>query len=115
MCVHNLKITLFLTDQLTIRVGPTELVIGNGADANFTATATGISTIENNFMYQWKKRDSDNLPSKVSGVNGTMLVIPSVAETDEGQYYCIVTNEWGRNVRSNDVILSIFGKHKIVT
>ena len=90
-------------------------MIGNGTVANFTAIATGISTIENNFMYQWKKRDSDYLPSKVSGVNGTVLVIPSVAETDEGQYYCIVTNEWGRSVRSDDVTLSIFGKHRIVT
>ena len=90
-------------------------MIGNGTEANFNATATGISTIENNFMYQWKKRDSEDLPSKVSGVNGTMLVIPSVTETDEGQYYCIVTNEWGRSVKSNDVFLSIFGKHRIVT
>ena len=90
-------------------------MIGNGTEANFNATATGISTIENNFMYQWKKRDSEDLPSKVSGVIGMMLVIPSVTETDEGQYYCVVTNEWGRSVKSNDVILSIFGKHKIVT
>ena len=89
-------------------------MIGNGTAANFTATATGISTAENNFMYQWKKRDSDNLPSKVSGVNGTVLVVPSVAKTDEGRYYCIVTNEWGRSVRSDDVTLSIFGKHRFV-
>ena len=89
-------------------------MIGNGTVAKLTAIATGISTTENNFMYQWKKRDSDNLPSKVSGVNGMVLVVPSVAEADEGQYYCIVTNEWDRSVRSNYVTLSIFGKHRFV-
>ena len=88
---------------------PSDLVIGNGTDAKFTAMATGISTNKNSFVYQWMKRDSDILPDKVSGVNGTVLIIPDVHGSDEGQYYCIVTNEWGTSVRSNDVTLSIFG------
>ena len=70
---------------------------------------TGISTNENNFIYQWRKRGNNNLPDKVSGVYGTILTIPNVTESDEGQYYCNVTNEWGRSVESNDIILSIFG------
>ena len=71
--------------------------------------ATGISTIENNFKYQWSKRNSKSLPNKLSGVNGEVLTIPNVLESDEGQYYCIVTNEWDRRVWSNNVTLSIFG------
>ena len=43
------------------------------------------------------------------GVNGTMLTIPSTAESDEGQYYCIVTNEWNHSVKSDDVTLVIHG------
>ena len=96
---------LFLTDQLTVRVMPDELVVGNETIAMFTAMATGISTIK----YQWKKRGSDTLPDKVSGVNGTVLTIPNVLKSDEGQYYCIVTNEWGRSVESDDVILTVYG------
>ena len=71
--------------------------------------ATGKSTAENNFIYQWMKKDSV-LSNKVSGVNGSVLTIPNVLESDEGQYYCIVTNEWDRSVESNHVTLAVFGK-----
>ena len=91
---------------MTISVTPNDLVIVKGKTAQFIAMATGISTNESNFMYQWKKKDGGSLPGKVSGA---ILKIPNVAESDEGQYYCNVTNEWGRTVRSNDVSLSIFG------
>ena len=60
-------------------------------------------------MYQWKKRGSDSLPDKVSDVNGKVLIIPNVLESDEGQYYCIVTNEWGRSVESDNVTLTTYG------
>ena len=92
-----------------VTVEPDESVIGQGTTAMFTAIASGINTSENNFVYQWSKRDSDSLPDKVSGVNGVVLTIPNVTESDEGQYYCNVTNEWGRSVKSNDVTLSTFG------
>ena len=88
---------------------PDNLIIGNGTDAKFAAVATGISTNKNNFVYQWRKRDSDSLPDKVANANRTMLIIPNVLESDEGQYYCIVTNEWSTSVESNEVTLSIFG------
>jgi len=60
-------------------------------------------------VYQWWKRDSDSLPDKVSGSNKTVLKIPNVLDSDEGQYYCVVTNEWSRSAKSNYVTLSIFG------
>ena len=86
-----------------------DMEIGKGNTAVFTAMASGISTSENNFMYQWSKRDSNNLPDKVSEVNDSELIIPNVTESDGGQYYCIVTNEWDRSIRSDEVSLSIFG------
>ena len=94
---------------MTISVIPNDLIIGNGTYAEFTAMATGVSTNKNKFVYQWRKRDSDSLPDKVLGVNETVLTIPYVTNSDEGQYYCIVTNEWGTSVESNEVTLSIFG------
>ena len=81
--------------------------IGKGNTATFTAMASGIST--SGFMYQWRKRDSNSLPDKVSGVNNSVLTIPNVIESDGGQYYCTVTNEWDRSVMSDEVSLSIFG------
>ena len=38
-----------------------------------------------------------------------MLTIPNITESDGGQYYCTVTNEWDRSVTSDEVSLSIFG------
>ena len=43
------------------------------------------------------------------GFNGTVLTIPNVLESDEGQYYCNVTNEWGRSLESNNGNLTFSG------
>ena len=97
------------TDQLSISIASNNLVIGIGNTAQFNATTSGVSSDGSNFMYEWKKRGSDSLPDKVSGVNREVLTIPNVAESDEGQYYCIVDNEWGRSVESNDATLTVYG------
>ena len=60
-------------------------------------------------MYQWRKRDSNGLINTAPGANGAVLIIPSVAGSDGGQYYCIVTNEWGGSVESDNVSLAVFG------
>ena len=103
-----IKIWNLLTDQLSISVTPTSNTVGEGATAIFTATASGIN--KENLVYQWKKKGNRNLPNKVSGVNGAELMIPNSLKSDEGQYYCIVTNEWGRSVRSNDITLTVVGR-----
>ena len=100
---------MHFSDQLAISLIPNNLLIGKGTIAELTAVVTGVSTNESNFMYQWKKRDSDSLPDKVSGVNEEVLTIPNVLESDEGQYYCIVTNEWSRSVESDNVSLTTYG------
>ena len=62
-----------------------------------------------NFIYQWKKRGSDFLPTKVLGVDDTLFTIPNLSISDEGDYYCTVTNEWNRIVESDDVTLIVTG------
>ena len=96
-------------DLLSIEVKPNKHTVGERGTVQFTAMATGKNV--DNFRYQWRKRDSDSLPSKVSGVTGTVLTIPNLNKTDEGRYYCTVTNEWGRRVVSNDVILTVEGTY----
>ena len=103
---------VLLTDKLSISVRPTNLEMGEGGTATFTAIVNGKNM--RNFIYQWRKRGSNKVSDKVSGVNGTVLTIPNVLESDEGQYYCIVTNEWGRSVESNDVALTFDGTYVIV-
>ena len=94
---------------MTVSITPNNLLTGKGTTVEFTAIASGITTNGTNFMYQWIKRDSDSFPDKVSGINGAVLTIPEAAKSDEGEYYCIVTNEWGRSVESNDVTLATYG------
>ena len=94
-------------DQLVITISPNNLIIGKDKPAEFTATASGINM--NSFIYLWKKRNSNSLPDKVSEVNGTVLTIPDCNKSDEGQYYCIVTNEWNRSVESDNANLTVFG------
>ena len=83
------------------------VVVIEGETANITATASGIHKM--NFIYQWGRRGGNGLPNKALGINGTVLTIPNVTESDEGQYYCVVTNEWGRSTASDDVNLTISG------
>jgi len=96
-------------DRLSISVTPTNPVIGERGTANFNATASGVNM--RNFVYQWRKRGSGSIPNKVSGVNGAVLTIPNLVKSDEGVYYCTVNNEWGRNMRSGDVTLSVEGTY----
>ena len=84
-------------------------MIGERGTANLTAIARGVNM--RSFMYQWRKRGSSSLPNKVSGVNGAVLTIPNLVKSDEGKYYCIVTNEWGNSVRSDDVTLTVQGMY----
>ena len=93
--------------MLSVQVISTSLKIGERGVAEFIVTASGIN--RNNFMYQWRKRGNDSLPHKVSGVNQATLTIPNLIVSDGGEYYCIVTNEWGRSVESDKVILTVEG------
>ena len=105
--IMYVKLLNLLIDQLSISVTPTSSVVGEGATAIFTATASGIN--KENFVYQWKKRGNRNLPNKVLGINGAELKITNSLKSDEGQYYCTVTNEWGNSEVSNDVTLTVVG------
>ena len=97
------------TDRLFIAVKPIYTLIGEGQTSQFVAMAGGISTDESNFMYHWKKRGNNHFANKSSSINGAVLTIPNITESDEGLYYCVVTNEWDRSVESNNVTLIVQG------
>ena len=54
-----------------------------GQTSTFTVTATG-----DNLMYQWQK-DGSNI---ATGANSATYIIAAVAESDEGEYRCVVSN-----------------------
>ena len=63
--------------------------------------------------YEWKKVGSDSLPDTASGGNSTELTITSVTSSDSGLYYCIVMNQWGTMVKSNNAIINVLCELKI--
>ena len=71
---------------------------------NVTADGPGI------FTYQWKKRDGTSLPSRASGRKTPSLNIRSVTSSDSGSYYCIVMNQWGNMMESNDAKVIVWRK-----
>ena len=97
----------FLLDQLAISIVSDHSLVNKGETVQFTATVSGIGTLR----YQWRKRGVDKLPDKVIGDDTLVLKIPDIDESDEGQYYCIVTNKWNKNVESNQINLTIYGMY----
>ena len=93
--------------MISVQVKPSSHTIGERGTAVFIATASGVNM--NNFIYQWRRKGSDSLPNKASGVNEATLTIPNLIVSDGGRYYCMVTNEWGGNEKSDDVILTVEG------
>ena len=92
-------------DKLGITVTTDDVLIGEGRTVTFNALARGIGSL----TYQWWKIGSDRLPDKVSGNDTLSLTIPNIEKSDEGDYYCIVTNIWNRSVESNNVTLNVYG------
>ena len=68
--------------MITVQPDPQLLVVA-GQSATFTVTATG-----DNLMYQWQKGGS-NIGT---GANSATYTIAAVAESDEGEYRCVVSN-----------------------
>lgn len=108
LCSYYYSIALTLSiDQLSI-VGimpNSSVLIDEGRAAQFSITANGIGI--SSFNYQWRKRGVNRLPDKVLGEDTTTLTIPKVDGSDEGQYYCIVTNMWNRSVESSNITLTV--------
>ena len=66
-----------------------QLDVAEGSDIPFIVTATSSL-----LTFQWQK-DEANIaadPTKYSGITTNHLIVMNVAESDNGQYRCIVSN-----------------------
>ena len=100
------------SDKLSINVMQNNVVLNESDDAKLVITASGVN--KKNFTYRWNKKGRRaSIPKKASGIHRNMLMIPDLRESDEGNYFCTVTNEWGSNARSDDITLNVQGKQSL--
>ena len=84
------------------------ITVSNGDTAVLSINATGPGRAM--FTYQWKMVGSDSLPDTASGGNSTQLTITSIGPSDSGVYYCIVMNQWGNVVQSDNATVNVLCK-----
>ena len=75
-----------------------------------TLSVTADGPGKNGFTYQWKRRDGTSLPNRASRGTTRNLKIRSVTSSDSGSYYCVVTNQWGNMIESNDAAVTVWCK-----
>ena len=80
--------------------------MGNMLTLSVTADGPG----KNGFTYQWKRRDGTSLPNTASKETTPNLKIRSVTPSDSGSYYCVVMNQWGNTIESNDAAVIVLCK-----
>ena len=96
---------LILTDDINIVMQPTDVTVAKGNKVDLSMNARGPGRAM--FTYQWKKMGSDSLPDTASGGNSTQLTITSISPSDSGMYYCIVMNQWGNMVQSDNATVNV--------
>ena len=83
-----------------LQIVPMPTVVYFGQTATFFCLATGY-----NINYQWTI-GSGSFPSKVTGINNNVLVIPEVRSSDDNTYTCVASNDGG-SVQSNATQLTV--------
>jgi hypothetical protein len=88
----------------TITNQPDSVTIDEGGEASFSIAVSGSAT---NRTFQWQKRSTLGIWSDVSNVRGVIggattatLTFFEVAETNEGDYRCLVNNDCGHPISS---------------
>ncbi len=81
----------------TITQQPQSQTVPPGGSVTFTVAASGTLPL----TCQWQKNDSD-----ISGATDSSYSIDPVAESDAGNYRCVVTNDYG-TATSNEAVLTV--------
>src|SRR6185503_12462649 len=99
------KITFTGSSAPVITNQPQNTTVFEGNIASFSVTATGTPPL----TYQWRKNTVN-----IGGATSSTYVIPSAAESDEGNYSVIVSNSAG-SVTSTDAVLTVNPANQLPT
>ena len=96
---------LNLIVDINIRLQPQDVTVakGNKVDLSINARGPGRKA----FTYQWRKVGNDSLPDTASGKKSAKLIIRSITPSDSGMYYCIVMNQWGTMLQSDNATVNV--------
>jgi len=88
-------------------VQPRSITASNGSNITLSVAAVGVK-----LKYHWKKRGHDSLPTTAVGQYTAYLNITSAAPGDSGRFYCVVKNQWGSKLHSDDAALTVLGEYE---
>jgi hypothetical protein len=83
--------------SITITSQPSNQIVVNNAQAQFSVTATGSGVI----TYQWRKNGAD-----INGATSSTYTIANATLTNDGSYDCVISSG-GQSVTSNSALLKI--------
>ena len=97
---------LIIPDDIDISQYPQSVTLATGNMLTLNVTASGPG----NITYQWKKRGKTLSSDKANEERTSSLKIRSVTSSDSGSYYCVVMNQWGNMMESNDATVTVWRK-----
>ena len=80
-------------------------LVAEGKTAKLAIDTTGEETL----TYQWRRRGAKQFPDKALCRDTKELIIPEVDRSDEGEYYCIVSNISNITMESDNIKLTTYG------
>ena len=93
------------TGQFTVTVTCNNSLFAERKTAKLAIHATGEGTL----TYQWRRKGGEQFPDKALCRDTKELIIPEVDRSDEGVYYCIVSNISNITVESDNIKLTTYG------
>ena len=97
-------------DYITTIVQSQYVVVAKDGSAKIGIVAEGPG--KENFTYNWSRVESIPLPRTASGENTQNFMITSITSADSGEYYCVVTNQWGSHMKSDKVTINVLGEYR---
>jgi len=90
---------------LTVTSQPADRTVTEGAEAKFTAAASGTGL---KYQWYWRKNSSGTWAASTgTGYNTNTLTVAGEAKRNGYQYYCKITDASGNTVKTNTVTLTV--------
>lgn len=98
----NSAFTVFKNVEITAQ--PTDLIVWNAKNADFSVSATGDGAIK----YQWQVLVGEEWREIENGASSTLILENVSVEMNGSRYRCIVSNEGTATLTSSEAILTVY-------